>query len=102
MTMKTSQTTFFGALLLGASLALAGCGKGSSVEGNTYQAAGIKIVFASGGAANVSMGPATQKCTYNQAAKTVTLTCEGQNVVLTVNDDGSLNAQEFGRIPKTS
>ena len=78
------------------SLLLAACGK--SVEGSTYEAAGgaMTIQFQSGGKAVTSIGPLATECTYTEQDKSITLTCEGQPVVLNVNDDGSLSGPPGG------
>jgi hypothetical protein len=46
----------------------AGCGKSSSVEGNTYEAPGgvMTIAFQSGGKAITTMGAMSTQCTYTQ------------------------------------
>ncbi len=87
-----------------ASLVLAGCGK--SVAGSTYEGVGgaVKIEFQSGGKAVTSIGPLSTDCTYTEDSKSVTLTCEGQPTVLTINDDGSLSGPAegmMGRLTKS-
>jgi hypothetical protein len=71
-----------------------GCG---GVVGNTYEDNGgvVKIEFKSGGKAYVSTGPATNTCSYEESGKTVTLTCEGDKTVFTVEDD-ALNGPPGG------
>jgi|SRR5882762_6879497 hypothetical protein len=73
-----------------------GCGK--KVEGNVYEDNGgvVKIEFKSGGKAYVSTGPATNTCSYAESGKNVTLTCEGDKTVFTVDDDGALNGPPGG------
>jgi len=80
-------------LTLGAAIAC-----GGKVEGNTYEDNGgvVKIEFKSSGKAYVSTGPATNTCSYAESAKTVTLTCEGDKTVFTVDDDGDLNGPPGG------
>jgi hypothetical protein len=70
----------------------AGCGKSSSVEGNTYEATGgvVKVEFQSGGKAITSIGAMSSPCTYTQTGKAIALSCENEKIELTVNDDGSL------------
>ena len=72
-----------------------GCDGG--VQGNTYVDNGgvVKIEFKSGGKAYVSTGPVTNTCSYEESGKTVTLTCEGDKSVFTVNDD-ALNGPPGG------
>ena len=77
-------------LLLVSGLYLAGCG--AKVEGNTYAGNGgvVQIEFKSGGKAFVSTGPVSTPCTYSETGKSVTLVCEGDKTVFTVDDDGAL------------
>jgi hypothetical protein len=80
-------------LTLGAAIAC-----GGKVEGNTYQDNGgvVKVEFKSGGKAYVSTGPVTNTCSYEESGKSVTLTCEGDKSVFTVDDDGDLNVPPGG------
>jgi hypothetical protein len=80
------------------SLLLTGCG--GKVEGNTYAGNGgvVQIEFKSGGKAFVSTGPVTTSCTYAESGKTVTLVCEGDKTVFTVDDDGALNGPPGGML----
>jgi hypothetical protein len=80
------------------SLLLTGCG--GKVEGNTYAGNGgvVQIEFKSGGKAFVSTGPVTTSCTYAESGKTVTLVCEGDKTVFTVEDDGALNGPPGGML----
>ena len=82
--------------MLGALATSVGCG--GKVEGNTYEDNGgvVKIEFKSGGKAYVSTGPATNTCRYEENSKSVTLTCEGDKTVFTVDDDGDLNGPPGG------
>ena len=75
-----------------------GIGCGSKLEGNTYEGNGgiVKIEFKSGGKAFVSTGPATTTCSYEESGKTVTLMCEGDKTVFTVEDDGALSGPPNG------
>ena len=91
------------AIIVVASLTLVGCGK--SVAGSTYEGVGgaVTIEFQSGGKAVTSIGPLATNCTYTEDSKSVTLTCEGQSTVLTLNDDGSLSGPAgsmMGRLTK--
>ncbi len=87
-------------VMLVAGLALSGCSKSGSVEGNTYEGNGgvVKIEFQSGGKAFASMGPVTQPCSYAQDGKTVTLTCQSDKTVFKVSDDGSLEGPPDGML----
>ena len=71
---------------------------GGKVEGNTYEDNGgvVKVEFKSGGKAYVSTGPVTNTCSYEENGKSVTLTCEGDKSVFTVDDDGDLNGPPGG------
>ena len=73
-------------------------GCGGKVQGNVYEDNGgvVKIEFKSGGKAYVSTGPATNTCSYAESGKTVTLTCDGDKTVFTVDDDGDLNGPPNG------
>jgi hypothetical protein len=82
-------------LALALSLGLAGCGSG--VSGSTYIDNGgvVKVEFKSGGKAYVSTGPVTNTCSYSEDGKSVTLVCEGDKTVFTVEDD-ALNGPAGG------
>jgi hypothetical protein len=84
--------------MIGALGATIGCG--GKVEGNTYEGNGgvVKIEFKSGGKAFVSTGPLSTPCTYTESGKTVTLVCEGDKTVFTVDDDGALNGPQGGML----
>ena len=83
------------------SVMLASCGS-KSVAGNTYEGAGgaFSVEFQSGGKAITTIAGNKADCTYTEDSKTVTLTCEGQPVDLTVNDDGSLSGPPDGMMGK--
>ena|SRR5258706_5665670 len=89
-------------LALAASLILSACGKSVSVSGNTYEGAGggFTVEFQSGGKAVTTIAGAKADCTYTEDSKSVTLTCEGQPAVLTINDDGSLSGPPDGMLGK--
>jgi hypothetical protein len=76
-------------------------GCGGKVEGNTYEGNGgvVRIEFKSGGKAYVSGGPATTTCSYTESGKTVTLICEGDKTVFTVEDD-ALNGPPDGMLTR--
>jgi hypothetical protein len=90
------------AMTLGATLAvllplvIAGCG--SSVAGSTYIDNGgvVQIEFKSGGKAYVSTGPVSNACTYSQNGKTLTIICNGDKTIFTVDDEGALNGPPNG------
>lgn len=73
-------------------------GCGGKVQGNTYADNGgvVKIEFKSGGKAYVSTGPVSNTCSYSESGKSVTLTCEGDKTILTIDDDGALNGPPGG------
>ena len=79
-------------------IGLAGCG--GKVEGNTYSGNGgvVTIEFKSGGKAYVATGPVSTPCTYEESGKTVTLICQGDKTVFTVDDDGALNGPQGGML----
>jgi hypothetical protein len=83
-------------IILSSSFFVAGCG--GAVEGNTYTGNGgiVQIEFKSGGKAFVSTGPVSTPCTYTESGKTVTLVCEGDKTVFTVDDDGALLGPKGG------
>jgi type IV secretory pathway TrbL component len=72
------------------SVLLAGCS--GKVQGNTYAGNGgvVQVEFKSGGKAYVATGPVSTPCTYTESGKTVTLICESDKTVFTVDDDGAL------------
>ena len=78
------------ATLLISAIFLTACG--SKVEGNTYAGNGgiVSVEFKSGGKAYVATGPVSTPCTYTESGKTVTLICERDKTVFTVDDDGAL------------
>lgn len=77
-----------------------GCSR--KVEGDTYENNGgvVKVEFKSGGKAFVSAGPATTTCTYSESGKTVTLICEGDKTVFSVEDDGALSGPPDGLLTR--
>ena len=83
--------------VLGAALSLMLAACGSSVSGSTYADNGgvVQIEFKSGGKAYVSTGPVSHTCSYTQDGKTVTLNCDGDKTVFTVDDD-ALNGPPNG------
>src|SRR5690349_13202749 len=90
--------TFSNALTVAMIAALcAAIGCSGKVEGNTYEDNGgvVKVEFKSGGKAYVSTGPVTNTCTYSEEGKSVTLVCEGDKTVFTVEED-ALNGPPGG------
>jgi hypothetical protein len=83
-------------MLLVLGVFLSGCG--GKVEGNIYTGNGgvVQIEFKSGGKAYVSTGPVSTPCTYTESGKSVTLACEGDKTVFTVDDDGALIGPQGG------
>ena len=77
-----------------AALLLAACGKSSAVAGSTYEGAGgaLTVEFKSDGKATTTIGGQAGDCTYTEDSKAVTLTCQNEPIVLTINGDGSLSA----------
>jgi hypothetical protein len=94
---RTSKPLALGVLIMWSG-SLTGCG--DKVEGNTYAGNGgvVQIEFKSGGKAYVSTGPVSTPCTYTASGKTVTLVCEGDKTVFTVDDDGALNGPQGGML----
>ena len=92
--------TRFLATVCAASLILAGCGK--SVSGSTYEGTGgaFTVEFQSDGKAVTTIAGQAADCTYTEDSKSVTLTCAGQPVVFTINDDGSLSAPSDSMLGK--
>ena len=90
----------FVAIACAASLVLAGCGK--SVSGSTYEGTGgaFTVQFQSSGKAVTTIAGQNADCTYTEDSKTVTLTCAGQPLVFTINDDGSLSAPQDSNLGK--
>jgi hypothetical protein len=77
---------------------LTGCG--GKLEGSTYAGNGgvVQVEFKSEGKAYVSTGPVSTPCTYTESGKTVTLVCEGDKTVFTMDDDGALNGPQGGML----
>lgn len=96
MKKKFTLSNVLAIALVGIVIATLGCG--GKVQGNTYADNGgvVKIEFKSDGKAFVSTGPATTTCTYQEGGKTVTLMCEGDKTLFTVEDDGALSGPPNG------
>lgn len=80
-----------------ASLGTTACG-GSKAAGHTYAGADgvVRIEFQSDGKAHLSVGALSTPCTYKEAGKTLTLTCEDETTEFTIGDDGALNGPPAG------
>ena len=100
MRLKCSLNHAVSAAILAALLTTIGCS--GKVEGNIYEDNGgvVKVEFKSGGKAYVSTGPVTNTCSYSESGKTVTLICEGDKTVFTVDSDGALNGPPGGFIAR--
>jgi hypothetical protein len=67
------------------------------VEGGTYSGnGGVRVEFKSGGKAYVTTGPVTMPCTYAESGGTVTLVCEGDKTLFTIDKDGALIGPQGG------
>jgi hypothetical protein len=71
---------------------------GADVAGSTYSGNGgvVRVEFKSGGKAYVSTGPVTTTCSYTEGGGKVTLICEGDKTVFTVDGNDALNGPEGG------
>jgi hypothetical protein len=100
MKKKSLQSTLLLVLVIGTLAGAVACGGG--VKGNTYVDNGsvVQIEFKSDGKAYVSTGPVSNACTYSESGKSVTLTCEGDKTVFTVDDDGALNGPPGGMLSR--
>ncbi|MBZ5524947.1 MAG: hypothetical protein LAP21_22175 [Acidobacteriia bacterium] len=96
MERKLSWNVTLSIATIGMLIATVGCS--GKVAGNTYEGNGgvVRIEFKSDGKAYVSTGPVTTPCSYTESGKTVTLICEGDKTVFTVDDDGALNGPQGG------
>jgi hypothetical protein len=94
-----NRTIAYAALMAGC-MTLAACGK--NVSGHTYHDNGgvVTVEFKSGGKAFVSTGPVTQTCSYAEAGKTISLTCEGDETHFTLEDDGALAGPQDGMMAR--
>src|SRR5438874_5685270 len=100
MTTKFTLSNALVVTMLSALAATIGCSGG--VGGNTYEDNGgvVKLEFKSGGKAYVSTGPVTNTCSYEESGKSVTLTCDGDKSVFTVDNDGDLNCTPGRFLPR--
>jgi len=99
MNKKFNMLNVLAISLIGALTALTGCG--SKVEGSTYEGNGgvVKIEFKSGGKAYVSTGPVTTPCSYSESGKKVSLVCEGDTTVFSMEED-ALNGPPDGMLTR--
>jgi hypothetical protein len=79
-------------------ISLVGCG--SKVKGNTYEAGLITVSFQSGGKATFGTAGDSAPCTYTESGDKITLSCNGDTNVFTVDGDGNLNGPPGSLIPK--
>ena len=90
-------------ILLAATIWLAAtAAHAQSVQGNTYEGNGVKIVFKPGGIAITSLATMNTQCTYTQNGTAVSVTCEGDKDDYAIAKDGSLNHPQLGRLGKTN
>lgn len=65
---------------------------GSPLRGTYQNADGMTIIeFLSEGKAYLSFHGFTQECTHKQSGKKIVLTCDDEDTVFAVNDDGALS-----------
>jgi hypothetical protein len=83
-----AQLSLISLLAIAAVTLAAGCG---GVTG-TYSdpTGGVSVELKSGGAATFTFAGQSSPCTYTTSGKQVSLTCQGQTTVFTIQDDGSL------------
>ena len=81
--------------------ALAACG--SKLDGTYTNPSGIVMLeLRSGGKATMGLGGETRECTHAEEGKQIRLTCGKENILLRINDDGTLFAPGFiGVMKKT-
>jgi hypothetical protein len=92
------RTLGAGALAALLCIPLSGCG--SRVKGNTYEAGLIVVSFQSGGKATFGTAGDSAPCTYSESGDKITLTCNGDTTIFTVDSDGSLDGPPGSLIPK--
>jgi len=74
--------------------ALAACG--SKLDGTYTNPSGIVMLeLRSGGNATMGLGGETRECTHAEEGKQIRLTCGKENILLRINDDGTLFAPGF-------
>lgn len=77
-------------------ISLTGCSK---VKGNTYEAGMIVLSFQSGGKATFGTTGDSTPCTYTESGDKITVTCNGDTNVFTVDKDGNLDPPAGSLIP---
>ncbi|HEY2469046.1 MAG TPA: hypothetical protein VGI45_14580 [Terracidiphilus sp.] len=92
------RTFSAGAAALLLCISLTACG--SKVKGNTFEAGLISVSFQSGGKATFGTVGDSAPCTYTESGDKVTLTCNGESNVFTVDKDGNLDGPAGSLIPK--
>jgi len=81
--------------------ALAACG--SKLDGTYTNPSGIVMLeLRSGGKATMGLGGETRECTHAEEGKQIRLTCGKENILLRINDDGTLFAPGFIGVMKKS
>ena len=81
--------------------ALAACG--SKLDGTYTNPSGIVMLeLRSGGKATMGLGGETRECTHAKEGKQIRLTCGKENILLRINDDGTLFAPGFIGVMKKS
>lgn len=85
-------------LLVAAVCLTIGACHSNSVKGRAFHDNGgvVKVEFKSGGKAFVSTGPVTNTCSYTESGSKVTLVCDGDTTMFTVDDDGALSGPPNG------
>lgn len=91
------RTLSAGAATLLLCISLTACSK---VKGNTYEAGLISVSFQSGGKATFGAPGDSTPCTYTESGDKITLNCNGDSNVFTVDSDGNLAAPPGSLIPK--
>lgn len=79
-------------------ISLTACG--SKVKGNTYEAGMISLSFQSGGKATFSAAGDGAPCTYTESGNKITVTCNNDTTVFTVDSDGNLDGPPDSLIGK--
>ena len=81
--------------------ALAACG--SKLDGTYTNPSGIVMhELRSGGKATMGLGGETRECAHAEEGKQIRLTCGKENILLRINDDGTLFAPGFIGVMKKS
>jgi len=76
---------------------------GSKLDGTYTNPSGIVMLeLRSGGKATMGLGGETRECTHAEEGKQIRLTCGKENILLRINDDGTLFAPGFIGVMKKS